>query len=459
MKVNKLLSTILVTTVMITIIGGCATKEDSKTSSNEKEGTQVEANSSGKRIKIVLDVDTFQPDSPEFMHAYEDVTKMEKYANVDFELLPFDADYRTTLPIAISSGEQRDILCVRAKDWLKEWAQLGIIIPVDEYAAKANVDYDKTYGDAALDCRVGDQTYGIPNAVNQYALYYNKKIFDDAGIPYPDPKIPMTWEEYDELSKKLTSGEGENKIYGALEVDWPIYWYGSATMELGGTTKGFYTEDGEASNIENPAFAKALERKMKRMYEYKSVPTYADIVSSKTGVNSFLNGKYGMCAQGPWTLDWLSDLKTYPRDWKAGMAPMPVPSGTKMKTYGSVNYLTISKTSVNPQLAYEIAKDIEDTMCQYASTPNANKLLEQPKLFIKAGEALAQDGITTELIKGIYANPESRRYDEKIAGKASTEYLKIITEETELLFSQEQSIEDTISHIKKRADEAIAAAK
>lgn len=458
---KKLVSVMLVVALMMTLLVGCGKEESGSAETGSKQTTDNKSTSDTKgsdekveRTKIVIDLDKFGVDMPEFHEAIAQVGAMEKYANVDIEVLSYDPEYRTTLPIAISAGEQRDILCVRAADWLKEWTDAEIIQPVDAFAAAAGVDYDTEYGAYKVDTMVDGMIMGVPNQVNQWALYYNKEVFDKAGVAYPDPEVPMTWEEFTDVAASLTSGEGENKVYGALEVNWPQFWYGEVLIGAGGTDV-FYTEDGMASNIEDSAFADALARRYQRMHIDESVPTYAEVATSKMQVNAFMNGKYGMIVQGGWMLNWLSDEENYPREWKAGIAPMPVDSGTDLKTWGSVNYLTIGQTSVDPQLAFEIAKDIEDTMCQYTKVTNANRLIDQPNLFVTPAEILVKDDITLDMILHLYDNDDVSRYAEKLIGKNSTDYLKVIGEETELYFVKEQDLETTIANIKERGDKVI----
>ena len=49
-------------------------------------------------------------------------------------------------------------------------------------------------------------------------LYYNKDLFDAAGVAYPSND--MTWDEYDALAAKMTSGEGSSKVYGGHNHTW-----------------------------------------------------------------------------------------------------------------------------------------------------------------------------------------------------------------------------------------------
>ena len=51
-----------------------------------------------------------------------------------------------------------------------------------------------------------------------WVLFYNKDLFDAAGVPYPANDLPM--EEYDALARQMTSGEGDAKVYGTHYHTW-----------------------------------------------------------------------------------------------------------------------------------------------------------------------------------------------------------------------------------------------
>ncbi|PZE22608.1 extracellular solute-binding protein [Paenibacillus xerothermodurans] len=54
--------------------------------------------------------------------------------------------------------------------------------------------------------------YALSPTFNSSALIYNKKMFDEAGVPYPKDK--MTWEETFDLARRLSKGEGADRQYG-----------------------------------------------------------------------------------------------------------------------------------------------------------------------------------------------------------------------------------------------------
>ncbi|MBW7461669.1 extracellular solute-binding protein, partial [Paenibacillus sepulcri] len=56
---------------------------------------------------------------------------------------------------------------------------------------------------------------------NDYAIVYNKKAFEAAGVAVPDPTTPLTWPEVMDLAKKLTIKDGDKiKQYGLAANEW-----------------------------------------------------------------------------------------------------------------------------------------------------------------------------------------------------------------------------------------------
>ncbi|MGG1554054.1 ABC transporter substrate-binding protein [Paenibacillus ferrarius] len=406
-----------------------------------------------KQTKMIIHLNGIDEDI-KMQKAMKEIQTLEKYKNVQFEFHGREADFATAVPIAIAAGKQVDIVVVANPMIQQQWADAGTIVPLDEIAKSVGVDFKKEYGEYVENATNNGKIYTVPHNITRWALYYNKAIFDKAGVPYPDPKIPMTWDQYRETAKKLTSGNGASKVYGAFYLPWGTFWYGDAIMALGGG-ESFYDQKG-MSNIENPAFARSMERVFQMMHTDGSMPTHANAVTAKTDPTAFMNGQYGMDIQGGWVLPWAADKSKFPRDWKIGVAPLPVDSGSKMKTWGIVNGLGISPTSADPKLALDIAVELSRISAKYAdSSESANRTVEQKELFEIFNKSLVDDGITSEQLKYVFANPDTVFVGEKIMGQNNVKYEKVVNEEVEKYLVEEQDITKTISNIKQRGDKAI----
>ncbi|WP_153057392.1 extracellular solute-binding protein, partial [Streptococcus suis] len=60
---------------------------------------------------------------------------------------------------------------------------------------------------------INGKQYAIPKDFDTIGLWYNKKLFDEAGIPYPDDT--WDWNKLKEVAKKLTKPDGSQYGFGA----------------------------------------------------------------------------------------------------------------------------------------------------------------------------------------------------------------------------------------------------
>lgn len=442
---KKFLCLTVIVSLLISVMAGCANAKD-------KDGQSVSQNSSEKK-KVVIHLNGMDEEQ-KMISAMEEIQKMEKYKNIEFEFHGRDADFDTKVPVSISGGAQVDIIIVANPMLQQQYADEGLIQPLDDLIAKAKIDFKKEFGNYAENAKNNGKIYIVPHNVTRWALYYNKDIFDAAKVPYPSVDEPMTWDEYRETAKKITKGEGADKKYGAFYLPWGTFTYGDAIMALGGG-EHFYTSDG-LSNINDPVFARSMERVWNMMHVDKSMPTHANVMSAKVGPTDYMNGSYGMAISGGWIASWAMDFKTYPRKWKLGIAPMPVDAGTTPKSWGIVNGFGIPVTAADPALSLEIAMDLVALSAKYAdTTESAIRTVAQDNLFVEAGKALAGDGITLDDLRSVFTRSDMILVNEKIIGPANVAYEKVYMEEVEKYLVKEQDVATTIKNIKTRGDKVI----
>src|SRR5262249_54981838 len=130
---------------------------------------------------------------------------------------------------------------------LSAYAKSGIAWDVTEPLTRAGVEVERvvwpaSFPNVLLDGRV----YGFPTNAAANALWFNKAIFEQAGIP--DPQGPRTWEEFLSLAQRLTIRDesGRVKQFGFLcdWWNWPQF-----VLQWGGH---LYTEDGTRCIVDGP---------------------------------------------------------------------------------------------------------------------------------------------------------------------------------------------------------------
>ena len=93
------------------------------------------------------------------------------------------------------------------------FAHKEVILPLDPFIETDNL-FDTTdfYPGLLADFQQSGVQWGIPASADIYVIKYNKELFDQAGIPYP--QNGWRTDEFLETALALTSGSGDNKIYG-----------------------------------------------------------------------------------------------------------------------------------------------------------------------------------------------------------------------------------------------------
>ena len=142
---------------------------------------------------------------------YEDQIAAFMEENPDIEVqndsIYEESAYNNKLKVALSTGETPNIFYYPAIAGLKEWAQNGVLLDLTE-SLNADEDWKNTFLDGALDtydlsAYGADGIYALPNELNVDAIFYNKALFEKAGIE----KVPETMDElYDAIDKLNAAG-------------------------------------------------------------------------------------------------------------------------------------------------------------------------------------------------------------------------------------------------------------
>lgn len=153
-----------------------------------KEKTKTTGKNNGEKQKVIIHLNGIDEDY-KMQKAMEEIQKMDKYSNVDFEFHGREADFDTTVPVTIAGGGQVDIIIVANPMIQQQWADAGTIIPLNDLIKETKTDYDKEFGQYVENASNNGKIFTIPHNITRWVLYYNKDIFDAAGVPYPDDKI------------------------------------------------------------------------------------------------------------------------------------------------------------------------------------------------------------------------------------------------------------------------------
>ena len=280
---------------------------------------------------------------------FSSVIKAFEDANPGVTIEPIDipsADYGTKLSVMLNGGSDVDVFWVKDADTIYPIANRGQMADMSGYITRDGLDLD-IYNGQAKDFNIGGKQIGMPFRTDYYVLFYNKDIFDAAGVAYPSND--MTWTQFEELAKKVTMGEGVDKKYGAYFHTW------QACIQNWAVQDGQHTIMDTDYSFFKPYYEMALRMQNddKTCMDYGTVKT-ANLHYS--GV--FSDGSVALMPMGTWFAATMIDkINKGESSVNWGIATLPHPDNVEAGyTVGATTPICINAASPNQDLAWEFVK-------------------------------------------------------------------------------------------------------
>ncbi len=242
-----------------------------------------------------------------YVQAFE---KANPNIKVNFTLIP-ESEYSQKLHTMAVTGTLPDVLCLWECD-LGNFAKQSLIVPLDNYVAGSSVvsksDFIPAVGSLM---KMQGHLYGLPWCYATEVLYYNKDMFDKAGIPYPNDN--WTWQDFEHAVKALTVTENGKVVqWGCDALSFQGLWY-----SLIGTFGDKIVNDKGQIDIGDGA-RKFLQWWHDLTNKYIAPPQVAAVGVPTTDL--FQAGKAAMTFQGSWMSTSVYKGIT---DFNWDMAPIP----------------------------------------------------------------------------------------------------------------------------------------
>ncbi|CAG0961429.1 MAG: sugar ABC transporter substrate-binding protein [Anaerolinea sp.] len=358
--------------------------------------------------------------------------------NVTIELVDIaSAEYQNVVNVMLSGGDDVDVITVKDIPGYSGMLTRGQIIPLNDYIKTANIDLS-LYSGAAEELTYEGSIYALPFRSDIWILYYNKAIFDAASLPYPTND--MTWTEFEALARKLTTGSGADKIYGAHFHTW------RSTVQLP------TVQDGKNIVIaEDYSFMAPTYNMVTSMQHDGIIMDYGELKAGNIHYSGpFKNGQVAMLPMGSWFIGSLIAAQNKGEfDFPWGIATYPHPDGVKAgTTAGTLTSLAINKASKNQDAAFRFIQF-------YSSVEGAKVLASLGNLpAIRTPEVLevfaAVSGVPAEAQTALQTT--TVRLELPMHPNVGS-YEQILNEEHELIMTGSVSVEDGIAEINRRVAE------
>jgi multiple sugar transport system substrate-binding protein len=240
-----------------------------------------------------------------------DITDKQTYDNVTADFMKANPNIKVTpnqwvgsaggsfydkMDVALASGTAPDVLYAEAYNW-QGYAVRGAFAPLESFRDRDKVAGPPIWPDLEL---FKDYTtfrgklYGISVDTGNCLTFYEKDVFDKAGVPYPQKS--WTQDDYIATAKKLTNPQ--NKVFGGTQ-QWN-YLLQQALWRANGAMEFDTVLDPKKAKFDDPIVVETMQRYVTdAINTLKITPSPADIAGGAVGLQQ---GNVGMYHTGPWFL-------------------------------------------------------------------------------------------------------------------------------------------------------------
>ncbi len=304
------------------------------------EGSSAAAdNNNGKQKITVAFWDNGQKAGlDEIMQEFTEATGIE----TETQVITWDS-YWTLLAAGASGGDMPDVFWMHSNE-VQKYMENDILLDLtDRIAASDKLEMDKFPEDIKNLYQSNGKTYAVPKDVDTIALWYNKTMFDEAGMAYPDET--WTWDDFYDAAVKLTKEDGSQ--YGtAMNPSNDQDGYYNMIYSMGGSV----LTDDRQSGFDDPNTIIAMNFVDKLLKNAMPPAT----VMAETGTDVLLNsGKIAMLSQGSWMVPAFKENDYVAANCDVAVLPMDAESGRRVSIYNGLGWAANANTK-NPDAAWAL---------------------------------------------------------------------------------------------------------
>jgi len=215
---------------------------------------------------------------------------LELYPNVTVDIVSIPAgDFDHIINVMVTGGENIDVMYARNATVFGNLISRNQAQNLSPFIERDNIDLTP-YG-AGVQAFMMDEdgnVFGLPYRSDVFILYFNKDLFDAAGVPHPTND--MTWADFRELAQQMTSGTGPDRIHGAL---FPPFGF---SFEGPGIQEG----QGDTSTLDVELFREGWQTIYDMMFVDNSAEDWGVLRSINATADNFFEGNSAMMISGTW---------------------------------------------------------------------------------------------------------------------------------------------------------------
>lgn len=307
-----------------------------------------------------------------------------KYPQITVTPQVAEGDVNQEIQVMVAGGSPPDVMMAWELGY-SGLAKRGIYADLNEFLAN-DPDFAAVVESEMVPDLVGmfnweGAQYVLPEQYAGVVLYYNRQLFEDAGVAPPPADwtdTSWTYETFLETAQALTKKDGDRVTqFGFADAWWPPLSAMVWATSNGGNWFDPYVNPTK-STISDPKIVEGVQFYADLANVHRVKPT-AEEVSTQAGQDMFMGGRAAMALVGHWFYPAFSAVEGL--DFDVGVFPVG-PGGTTPKTDLGSTGLAVSAATEYPEQAWEFVK--------FSTGPEGQAIIAESGLFVPVLRSVGQ---------------------------------------------------------------------
>lgn len=327
MKFKKVMALALASAMVFSMTACGGSSDDGKKEEGTEANKESDKGSDSKDVELSVSIwDANQePGIKEILADFTEETGIKtKLSVVKWE------EYWTMLEAGAQGGSLPDVFWMHSNESERYMSNDMLLDLTDKIAESDKIDPENYPEDIWGLYTYDDKYFAVPKDVDTIALWYNKAMFDEAGLAYPT--ADWTWDDVTEAAKKLTKEDGSQ--YGlALRNDNNQAGYYNLIYDNGGY---IISDDKTKSGWDDPKTIEAME--MLEGWIKDGVMPPLEVMAENGEDVLFQSGKVAMVPQGSWMVAAYRDNEYTAANCDLVELPKSATTGRRVSLYNGLGW-------------------------------------------------------------------------------------------------------------------------
>ncbi|WP_175639288.1 ABC transporter substrate-binding protein [Metabacillus schmidteae] len=417
------------------ILAGCQSKESSS-GGGSKDGV------------VTLKFMGWEASPLETESVKKGIAKFEEaHPNIKVEYTPVPGDQYASKLLTMMAGDAApDVFFLGASDY-RSFQERGVLLDLTQYFEN-ELDIDDFIPSSGGIMSIDGSIYGVSSCTVSPVLYYNKDLFDQAGISYPpsNPDEAWTWDEFTKAAAQLTVKDGD-KV-----TQFGTYGFETFANTIAGILENegsVFNDDFTATIINSPQTKEVLEAILTVKQNGYSPEAKLLEESGMSASQMLQTGKIGMLIEGSWALQQLAQM-----DFPVGVAALP--KFDVASTTGQAHLHSASANTKHPEEAWEFIKFLSSEEYQTDLISSGLWMPNRTSLYTEEGiEKWFNADVHPKEFKELVPYFQNAAVDPFAINKLN-QIDDIMIEELDKFWYDGQPSEDILANIERRVNEEFA---